>query len=395
MARATVAALVAALAAAPSAALLPAARLSLSRPGPLARASAAAAAAVDKAEALEVGSQPLDWANLGFQYRQARCHVEYTWRDGSWDAGRLVDEPYLRLHVGATALHYGQAAFEGLKAFAQKDGSVRLFRPDENAKRMRASAKRSMMAEVPEELFLEAVKRAVAANRDYVPPYGSGGSLYVRPLLIGSGERIGLQPAPEYTFVVLVVPVGAYYKGDGPTPVPCMVVEGYDRAAPRGVGNVKVAGNYAADLLPNALGRDQGYPIGLYLDAATRTKVEEFSTSNFIAVSKDGRTYATPDSDAVLPSITNKSLMELAKANGLEVQRRPIAIDEVFDGKFSEIAACGTAVVVTPIKSLVHGTKVVEIGEAVGPVTKMLYDQIRAIQDGDAPDTFGWTVPVP
>ncbi|KAJ1455178.1 branched-chain amino acid aminotransferase [Pelagophyceae sp. CCMP2097] len=360
------------------------------RRAPAVAATTATEAVLDQ---LEVGAAPLDWEELGFTYRPTRCHVQYTYKNGAWDAGELVDEPYLKIHIGATALHYGQAAFEGLKAFAQKDGSVKIFRPFENAARMQRSAQRSLMAEVPDEVFIEGVRRAVAANKDFIPPYGAGGSLYVRPLLVGSGARIGLQPADEYTFIVLVVPVGAYYKGSGPTPVSAVVIDDYDRAAPKGVGSVKVAGNYVADLLPSVLGKKRGFPIGLYLDAETRQYVEEFSTSNFFGITKDG-TYVTPLSDAVLPSITNKSLMTVAEAAGIKVERRRVKLAEVFDGSLTEVAACGTAVVVTPIKQLVQGDRLVSIGdgETVGPKTLMLYDTIRAIQIGDLPDPYGWMV---
>lgn len=345
------------------------------------------------------GSADLDWPNLGFEFRDTNAHVKYTWKEGEgWNSGELVSENYVQVHIGATALHYGQACFEGLKAFAQADGTVRLFRPDENAARMKNSCDRLLMAAPPAELFLEACRRAVAANLEYVPPHGSGGALYVRPLLFGSGPRIGLQPADEYTFIVLVTPVGDYYKGGLGDGVSALVVGDYDRAAPKGVGAVKVAGNYAADLLPNSLGKAAGYPIALYLDARERKYVEEFSTSNFVGITTDG-TYVTPESPAVLPSITNKSLLDLAeKAFGMPCERRPIALAEVESGAFAEVAAVGTAVVITPISEIVTSDGVATtIGADVGvpgPTCAKLYERIRAIQTGDAEDEYGWTVAV-
>lgn len=331
----------------------------------------------------------LDWQSLGFQYRETHCHIRHTWKNGEWDAGELCTEPYLRLHIGATALHYGQAAFEGLKAFTCRDGQVRVFRVDENAKRMASSARRVLMAEPPQALFEAAVERVVRANLDFVPPYGTGGSLYVRPLLFGSGPRIGVQPADEYTFLVLVTPVGSYYKG-GLTPVTALVNDDFDRAAPKGVGNVKVAGNYAADLLPSSLAKKQGFAVTLCLDAKEHRYVDEFSTSNFAAISADGKQYLTPDSNSALPSITNKSLMTLAADEGLEVVRRPIPFDEI--PSFSEVAACGTAVVITPVNRIVRGDRVVEVGprEGAGPVFQRLYNRMRGIQVGDLPDVHGW-----
>ena len=226
-------------------------------------------------------------------------------------------------------------------------------------------------------------------------PYGTGGALYIRPLLYGSGPRIGLQPSDEYTFIAMVLPVADYYKG-GLKPVPAIVVDGYDRAAPQGVGAAKVAGNYAADLLPNMAAKKAGFPIALYLDAKTNTLVEEFSTSNFLAIDKISGAYVTPKSDAILASITNKSLMELATDEGIEVQRRQVTIDEVMNGQFSEIAACGTAVVVTPVSKIVFKDKVAIISEGsdVGPVTRKLYSRVRAIQNGEAADKFNWMVEI-
>lgn len=308
-------------------------------------------------------------------------------------------EPYINLHIGATSLHYGQACFEGLKAFAHSDDSVYIFRPDENAKRMKSSCDRIMMEALPMERFLEAVNEAVRENIAYVPPYGSGGALYVRPLLFGSGPRIGLQPSDEYTFICLVTPVGDYYKGGLAAPVDALIIEDFDRAAPQGVGSVKVAGNYAADLLPNMLSKKKGFPIGLYLDAKTQTTVEEFSTSNFVGIDNDKKKFVTPKSGSVLPSITNKSLMTLAADEGLTVEARDVPVEEL--ESFDEVLAVGTAVVVTPVGSItrfdVDGNEMkYQFGESkeIGETTRRLYDMVRAIQNGEAEDKYGWNFKV-
>lgn len=334
----------------------------------------------------------IDWSSLGFSYMETNCHIRYVWRDGSWGAGELVREPYLRLHIAATALHYGQAAFEGLKAFACRDGKVRLFRPQANARRLATSARRICMAQVPEELFLEAIRRVVDANREFVPPYGTGGSLYIRPLLIGSGAQIGVSPAKEYTFIVLVTPVGAYYKG-GLKPVRAIVLDDYDRAAPQGVGHTKVAGNYAASLEPHHLAHEQGFPVELYLDAREHRYVEEFGTSNFIAITTDGK-YVTAQSSSILPSVTNDGLQAVARSLGMVVEVRPVDFDEI--PGFAEVAACGTAVVITPVNEIVRGERVIRVGpaEGVGPVFGRLYQRYTALQVGEAEDVFGWTVEV-
>mmetsp|Transcript_11047 Transcript_11047/g.24496 ORF Transcript_11047/g.24496 Transcript_11047/m.24496 type:complete len:342 (+) Transcript_11047:325-1350(+) len=303
-------------------------------------------------------------------------------------------DPYIKVHIGATSLHYGQACFEGMKAFHCKDGKVRIFRPDQNALRIARSCARVCMPEPPAELFIDAVKTAVRDNLDFMPPYGTGGAMYIRPLLFGSGPRIGLMPSDEYKLVVLVLPVSDYYKG-GLSPVTAVVVEGYDRAAPKGVGNVKVAGNYAADLLPNTEVKKKGFPIALYLDSKTNQYIEEFSTSNFLGIDAQGR-YVTPKSEAILQSITNKSLMQIAEDEGHEVQVRPVSMAEVQGGLFKEAGACGTAVVLTPVSKIVCGDVVTSIGEAaeVGPVLRKLYNRIRRIQVGDEEDKFDWMAEV-
>ena len=332
--------------------------------------------------------QNLEWDKLGFSYRDTHCHIRYTWRNGSWDDGKLHDSPEMSMHIAACCLHYGQAAFEGLKAFRCKDGRVRVFRPRDNIRRMAMTARRICMPDVPEAMFLEAIERVVTANADFIPPYGTGGSLYIRPLLIGSGIQIGVGPAPEYTFLIFVMPVGAYYKG-GLHPVKAVVLDDYDRAAPLGVGGIKVAGNYAASLYAHEQAKKAGYAVELYLDAKEHRYVEEFATSNFVGISGEGA-YVTPKSASILPSITNQTLMELAREQGLEVQARPILFDEV--EHFAEVGACGTAVVLTPVSSITRGDRVIATGpqEGCGPVLQKLYTSVQAIQYGEAPDPCGW-----
>jgi branched-chain amino acid aminotransferase len=255
-----------------------------------------------------------------------------------------------------------------------------------------------MMPELPTEKFLEGVKAVVKDNIEYVPPYGSNGALYIRPLLFGSGPRIGLQPAGEYTFLIMVIPVGDYYKGGLSKPQNALIIQDYDRAAPKGVGAVKVAGNYAADLLPNMESKKKGYPIGLYLDAKTQSTIEEFSTSNFVGINNAKKLYVTPKSPSVLPSITNKSLMQIARDEGYTVEEREIPVSELAD--FDEVLAVGTAVVVTPVGSVTMfdadgNEKVYEFGGGeIGPSTKRLYERVRAIQNGETDDKHGWNVQV-
>ena len=329
----------------------------------------------------------IDWDSLVFSYMDVNCHIRYTWKDGEWDAGELHDEPYMNIHMAATALHYGQSAFEGLKAFCCKDGKVRVFRLDENVKRMARSCRRIVMPEVSEAMFEDAIRRVVKANLDFVPPYGTGGSLYIRPVIFGSGPTIGVEPSKQYTFAILVMPVGDYYKG-GLSPVRALVTDAYDRAAPRGVGNCKVGGNYASSLLPSKEAKSQDFPITLYLDAVEHRYIEEFGTSNFIAI-KD-QTYITPDSNSILHSITNKTLMTLAAENGLTVDCRRVAFEEI--PEFDEVAACGTAVVITPVNTIVRGETVLEVGprEGCGAVLQNLYNQVRQIQKGELEDRWNW-----
>ncbi len=300
-------------------------------------------------------------------------------------------DPMISIHIAATALHYGQACFEGLKAFQCHDKKVRIFRPEVNAERINRACRRICIPEIPETLFLDMVQQAVAANLEFVPPYGSGGALYIRPVVFGTGPRIGLYPADSFKFVMIVIPVSDYFRS-GWNPVPAIIVEDYDRAAPRGVGNVKVGANYAADILPNTEAKKKGYPIALYLDSKSNQYIEEFSTSNFVAIDQHNR-YVTPKSDAILDSVTNMSLMEIAADEGMEVQRRPIDVQEIAKGDFKEIGACGTAVVVTPVDRVLYQNQLHVLsggGEAEESVLYKLYKRIRRIQVGEEEDKFGW-----
>ena len=330
----------------------------------------------------------IDWANLGFGFSDVNCHIRYVWKDGKWNDGELVKEPFITMHIGASCLHYGQECFEGMKCFRQKDGKIAIFRPDENAKRMHRTAIRTVMAPVPEEMFIEAAEHLVRANEEFIPPYGTGGSMYLRPLLIGTGPQIGVAPAHEYTFIMMCMPVGAYYKG-GLKPVRAVILDDWDRAAPHGMGDVKVGGNYAASLNAQEKAKKEGWPVELYLDAKTHTYIDEFATSNFIAISKNG-SYVTPDSHSVLPSVTNMSLKQIAADLGWKVECRPVAYTELKD--FAEVAACGTAVVVTPVWEITRGSEVIKISEPdhVGPKTQQLYDIVQGIQYGVLPDTHNW-----
>ncbi|HRR29001.1 MAG TPA: branched-chain amino acid aminotransferase [Victivallales bacterium] len=331
-------------------------------------------------------SAHLDWKKLGFEYIKTRAHVRASWEDGKWGKLKIFKKDYISMSIAATCLHYGQACFEGLKAFSTKDGKVKIFRPDENLKRMNNTADFLHIPRIPEELFFEALLKVIRENLDYIPPYGTGGSLYIRPLLIGSGPTIGVAPSGRYEFIVLVIPVGKYYE-DGLKGVKAIILDDFDRAAPKGTGHVKVAGNYAASLHPSIIAKKMGFPIVLYLDSKTHEYIDEFGTSNFVAIDKRGY-YVTPDSRTILPSITNKSLSTLAEDLGIKVQRRPIHITELSD--FVEVGACGTAVVITPIESITHNEKIWTFPSSTNAVLKKLYDHLIGIQYGEKEDKFGW-----
>ena len=330
-----------------------------------------------------------DWKNLPFGYFKTDYNVRCYYRDGAWGELEVSTSEYVNLHIAATCLHYGQEAFEGLKVFRGVDGKVRIFRWEENAKRMQNSAFGIMMANVPEELFKEAVFKAVKLNEKYIPPYGEGASLYVRPLLIGSGPQVGVKPAKEYLFMVFVGPVGPYFK-EGFNPVTVQIVRDYDRAAPLGTGVYKVGGNYAASLRPGERAHDEGFSSVLFLDAREKKFIDEAGPANFFGI-KDN-TYVTPNSQSILPSITNMSLRTIAKDMGLTVEQRSIAVEEL--SEFEEVGACGTAAVISPIKKIQDREtgKVYEYckdGKA-GPISTKLYNRLRGIQEGTLEDKFNW-----
>jgi branched-chain amino acid aminotransferase len=331
----------------------------------------------------------IDWGNLPFGYMKTDYNIRCYYRNGKWGALEISSDESLNIHIAATSLHYGQEAFEGMKAFRGKDGKIRLFRWDENAKRMQRSAKGIMMPEVPSELFLEATKLAIKLNERFVPPYGSGASLYIRPLLIGTGAEIGVKPADEYLFMIFVMPVGPYFK-EGFKPVDMMITRKFDRAAPLGTGKYKVGGNYAASLTSLDLAHHEGYASVLYLDAKEKKYIDECGPANFFGI-KDN-TYVTPKSDSILPSITNMSLIALAESLGLKAERR--AMPETELESFEEVGACGTAAVITPIKKIVDidGNKEYTYcpDGKPGPISTKLYEKLTAMQLGDIPDEFGW-----
>ena len=334
--------------------------------------------------------QDIDWDKLRFQYSKTRSNIRYRFQNGKWDDGTLTEDCHMNIHIAASCLHYGQECFEGLKACRCKDGKVRIFRPEQNARRMAATSLYLLGPELPEEIFINACVRVVQDNIDYIPPYGTGGALYIRPLLIGTSPRIGIAPSDTYEFIVMAMPVGPYYK-EGITPVDALVMDQFDRAAPHGTGNVKVGGNYAAGLMPAKFAKDRGYPINLFLDSQTHKYIDEFGTSNFIGITQDN-TYITPKSPSILPSITNSSLIQLAEDAGMKTERRKIPVEELAELK--EVGACGTAVVITPISNIAYRDQIFSYGEECGPVLRKLYDNLTGIQYGEAEDKHGWLLEV-
>lgn len=335
----------------------------------------------------------IDWDNLGFEYHKLPYRYVSYYKDGQWDNGQLSEDATLHISEASPALHYGQQAFEGLKAYRTKDGSIQLFRPDRNAARLQATADRLLMPQVPTEQFIDAVKQVVKANEDYVPPYGTGATLYLRPLLIGVGDIIGVKPANEYIFTVFAMPVGAYFKG-GLVPTNFIVSEDYDRAAPYGTGAAKVGGNYAGSLLPGKQAKSKGYSDVIYLDPSTHTKIEEVGAANFFGITADNE-FVTPLSPSILPSITKYSLLELAeKRLGMTVIEGDVPIAEL--DRFVEAGACGTAAVISPIGGIQFKDKrhVFYSETEVGPVTRRLYDELVGIQFGDIEAPEGWIVKV-
>jgi branched-chain amino acid aminotransferase len=335
----------------------------------------------------------LKWGELPFDYIRTDCHVVYSYRDGKWDAGEVVEGDEIKLSIAATCLHYGAECFEGMKVYESKDGRAIAFRTEANGTRMQHTAEKLLMVAPPVEVFVEAVDRVVSLNRRFVPPYGSGASLYVRPLLIGTTGTVGIKPSREFKLVVFVTPVGPYFRS-GLKPVKLWVERDVDRASPGGVGDAKTGGNYAAGLRATWGARERGYAEVLFLDAREKKYVNESGSSNFYGITKDGK-YVTPKSPSILASITNKSLMELAKDLGVPVEQRVVPVTEL--PSFVEAGLVGTATIITPVYAIQDGDTLIEYGPPtqVGPVSQKLREALLAIQTGDAPDSHGWTHEIP
>ena len=331
----------------------------------------------------------LDWENMGFNYMQTDKRYVSNYKDGKWDKGVLIDDANIVMNECAGVLQYAQTVFEGLKAYTTEDGRIVTFRPDLNASRMADSAKRLEMPVFPEDRFVDAVKQVVKANAAYVPHYGSGAALYIRPYMFGSNPVIGVKPADEYQFRIFVTPVGPYFKG-GAKPI-TICVSDFDRAAPHGTGHIKAGLNYAMSLHAIVTAHANGFDENMYLDSATRTKVEETGGANFIFVTKDNK-IVTPHSDTILPSITRRSIMYVAEHYlGLEVEERDVYLDEVKE--FAECGLCGTAAVISPVGKIVdHGEEIcLPSGmEKMGPITQKLYDTLTGIQMGQIEAPEGW-----
>ncbi len=331
----------------------------------------------------------IDWANLGFSYQQTDKRYVANYKDGAWDEGGLVEDPMITMSECACVLQYAQTCFEVLKAYTAKDGHIVCFRPDLNAERMANTAERLEMPVFPEDRFVDAVVETVRANKDYVPPYGSGATLYIRPYMFGIGPVIGVAPATEYQFRVFCTPVGPYFKG-GAKPITIRVSD-FDRAAPNGTGHIKAGLNYAMSLHAIVDAHEKGYSENLYLDPKTRTKVEETGGANFIFVTKDGKV-VTPKSNSILPSITRRSLVAIARDHlGMEVEEREVFLDELKD--FAECGLCGTAAVISPVGKIVdHGKEICFPSgmEQMGEITKKLYDTLTGMQMGSIEAPEGW-----
>lgn len=340
-----------------------------------------------------MSAKEIDWSNLGFGYVKTDWRYVANYKDGKWDEGTLTDNEDIVLNECAGVLQYAQTCFEGLKAYTTADGKIVCFRPDLNAERMMDSCERMKMPVFPKKRFLEAIVKTVAANREWVPPYGSGASLYLRPYMFGSNAVIGVKPATEYQFRVFATPVGPYFKG-GVKPLTVRISD-FDRAAPHGTGHIKAGLNYAMSLYAIVDAHEQGYDENIYLDSATRTYIEETGGANILFVTKDGKV-VTPKSSTILPSITRRSLMHVAAEYlGLTVEERPVALEEVKD--FAECGLCGTAAVISPVGKIVdHGKEICFPSgmNDMGPVTKKLYDTLRGIQMGTIKAPDGWVMEI-
>lgn len=331
----------------------------------------------------------IDWKSLSFGYVKTDYNVRCYFRNGEWGKVEITSDEYIPMHMAASCLHYGQEAFEGMKAFRGKDGKVRLFRWEENWKRLNNSCDAIMMAPIPKELFFECLEKVIKLNADYIPPFGTEGSLYLRPLLIGTGATVGVKPANEYLFLVFVTPVGPYFK-EGFKPTDMQIAKDFDRAAPLGTGHVKVGGNYAASLRAGERAHHEGFSASIFADAKTKTYIDEAGPANFFGI-KDGK-YVTPDSGSILPSITNMSLRQIAEDLGLVVERRHVRLDEI--GTFEEAGACGTAAVISPIRMIQDR----ETGEEYviakdgqpGPWSIKMRETLMGIQYGEIEDKHNW-----
>ncbi|HNX24092.1 MAG TPA: branched-chain amino acid aminotransferase [Spirochaetota bacterium] len=333
----------------------------------------------------------LNWSDLPFGYVKTDFNIRYYYKDGKWSDGELVSDENITMSMAAPCLHYGQEAFEGMKAFETKDGRIVVFRPEANWKRLQKTSEKIFLPPMTEKMFTDAVTKVIAANKKFVPPYGTGASLYLRPLVIGTGAKVGLGAASEYVFLIFVTPVGPYYKG-GLTPIKALVVPDFDRAAPNGVGDCKVGGNYAAGLSASEYGHKKGFPVVLHLDPKEKKYIDEFTTSNFLAIK--GNTYITPKSTSILASVTNDSLIKIAESLGMKVERRPVEISEL--PEFDEIGSCGTAAVVTPVTLVEYNGKDYKFknGETAGPVITKLYQNLTGIQYGEIEDKFNWLLEI-
>lgn len=331
----------------------------------------------------------IDWQTIGFGYIPTDYNVRCSFAEGNWGELRIHNDSYINMHMAASCLHYAQEAFEGLKAFRGVDGKVRIFRLEENAKRLQDSCKGIMMPELPLDKFKEAVLQVVKINERFIPPYGSGASLYIRPLIIGTTALVGVKPAKEYEFIVFVSPVGPYFKG-GFKATPFMLSRKYDRAAPLGTGMLKVGGNYASGMAAGEYAHSLGYSAIFYLDPKEKRYIDECGAANFFGIK--GNSYITPKSSSILPSITNRSLMALAKDMGMTIEQRPIAVEEL--DTFDEAGACGTAAVISPITQIDdidtgHSYIFSKDGQPGTKCTE-LYNKLQSIQYGKLPDQFGW-----
>ncbi len=332
-------------------------------------------------------TKEIDWSNLGFGYMKTDKRFVATYKNGAWDEGALVEDETIVLHESACVLQYAQTCFEGLKAYRTKDNKIVCFRPDLNAARMADSCRRMKMPVFPEDKFVEAIIKTVKANADWVPPYGSGASLYLRPYMFGSDAVIGVKPATEFQFRIFATPVGPYFKG-GVRPLTIRISD-FDRAAPRGTGHIKAGLNYAMSLYAIVDAHEQGYDENLYVDSMTRTHIEETGGANVLFVTKDG-TVVTPKSGTILPSITRRSLLTVAADYlGLKVEERPVSVEEL--DQFVECGLCGTAAVISPVGKIVdHGKEIVFGMEKMGATTEKLYNTLRGIQMGELPAPEGW-----